>query len=133
MKNALALAMLLALAACGGPQDIDKSTQYGPAPNLPEPSRGLLPRMKVAEVIGWSGGETPKVPQGFHIEAIATGLSNPRNVYPLPNGDLLIVESKKEAKEPIEQPKRPGGNRFVRALGKLNPFRKGDKDQAEKR
>ncbi len=59
------------------------------------------------DVIGWSGGEMPTVPQGFGIEAIATGLSNPRNVYALPNGDLLVVESKKTAKEPIERPKRP--------------------------
>jgi len=63
--------------------------------------------MNVAKVIGWNNGETPTVPQGFRIEAMATGLSNPRNVYPLPNGDLLVIESKKDAKEPIERPKRP--------------------------
>ena len=63
--------------------------------------------MNVPKVVGWSEGETPTVPQGFRIEALATGLANPRNVYPLPNGDLLIVESRKEAKEPIERPKRP--------------------------
>jgi serine/threonine-protein kinase len=40
-----------------------------------------------------------------------------------------------EGKHPaIEEPKRPAGNRFVRAIGKLNPFRKGDKDApAEKK
>lgn len=102
-----AFAACLALAGCGSQQNIDKSTQYGPNPNLPEPSRGLLPQMHVAKVIGWSNGETPTVPQGFRIEAMATGLSNPRNVYPLPNGDLLIIESKKDAKEPVERPKRP--------------------------
>ena len=102
-----ALAACLALAACGSRQDIDKSTQYGADPKLPEPSRALLPRMDVPKVIGWGQGETPTVPQGFRIEALATGLSNPRNVYPLPNGDLLVIESKKTAKEPIERPKRP--------------------------
>ena len=105
--RATAFAACLVLAGCGSNQNIDKSTQYGPSPNLPEPSRGLLPRMKVAKVVGWSGSETPTVPQGFHIEAMATGLSNPRNVYPLANGDLLVIESKKDAKEPIERPKRP--------------------------
>ena len=102
-----AVAACVALAACGSSQDIDKATQYGPNPNLPAPSRGLLPRMNVAKVVGWSTGETPAVPEGFRIEAIATGLSNPRNVYPLPNGDLLVIESKKDAKEPVERPKRP--------------------------
>ncbi|MFI4926945.1 MAG: PQQ-dependent sugar dehydrogenase [Burkholderiales bacterium] len=103
----LASATCLLLAACGSKQNIDKTAQYGPDPQLPEPSRGLLPNMKVPKVIGWAQGETPSVPQGFRIEAIATGLSNPRNVYPLPNGDLLVIESKKTAKEPIERPKRP--------------------------
>lgn len=103
----VASAACLVLAACGGPQDIDKATQYGPDPQLPEPSRGLLPNMQVPKVIGWAQGETPTVPQGFRIEAIATGLSNPRNVYPLANGDLLVIESKKTAKEPTERPKRP--------------------------
>lgn len=103
----LASATCLLLAACGSRQDLDKATQYGPDPQLPEPSRGLLPRMQVPKVIGWAQGETPAVPQGFRIEAIATGLSNPRNVYPLANGDLLVIESKKTAKEPIERPKRP--------------------------
>ena len=103
----LAAAACIALGACSSGHDgFDKSTQYGPDPQLPEPSRALLPRMNVSKVVGWSTGETPTVPQGFRIEAIATGLANPRNVYPLPNGDLLVVESKKDAKEPIERPKR---------------------------
>jgi len=111
MKTAfttVAIAAGVALAACGSSdqKNFDKSTEYGPNPTLPEPTRGLLPNMEIPKVIGWQG-ETPTVPQGFRIEALATGLSNPRNVYPLPNGDLLVIESKKEAKEPIERPKRP--------------------------
>jgi len=51
-----ALAACLALTACGASQNIDKSTQYGPDPNLPEPSRALLPRMNVAKVPSGSGG-----------------------------------------------------------------------------
>ena len=105
--TAAALATCLALAACGSSENIDKSTQYGPNPNLPQPSRGLLPHMDVPKVVGWHQGEAPTVPQGFRIEALASGLSNPRNVYPLPNGDLLVIESRKTGSEPIERPKRP--------------------------
>ena len=101
-----AIAACLALAACANSQNVDKSAEYGADPQLPEPSRALLPRMHVPDVIGWQQGETPTVPQGFRIEAVASGLSNPRNVYALPTGDLLVVESKKDAKEPIERPKR---------------------------
>ena len=95
VHTAAVFAACLALAACADSQNIDKSAEYGPDPKLPEPSRALLPRMHIPDVIGWSRGETPTVPQGFRIEAMATGLSNPRNVYPLPNGDLLVIESKK--------------------------------------
>jgi glucose/arabinose dehydrogenase len=106
-RTLLAAATCIALGACSSGHDgFNKSAQYGPDPQLPEPSRALLPRMNVSEVVGWAQGETPTVPQGFRIEAIATGLSSPRNVYPLPNGDLLVIESKKEAKEPLERPKR---------------------------
>jgi glucose/arabinose dehydrogenase len=107
IRAPLAIAICATLAACqGSPDNFDKSTQYGADPQLPEPSRALLPRMNVSKVVGWSQGETPTVPRGFKIEAIATGLSNPRNVLPLSNGDLLVVESKKDAKEPLERPKR---------------------------
>jgi glucose/arabinose dehydrogenase len=107
-RATFALAACVALAACGSSDGrFDRSTQFGPTPKLPEPSRGLLPNMSVPKVVGWAAGEKPTVPQGFRIEAIATGLSNPRNVYPLANGDLLVIESKKEGKEPVERPKRP--------------------------
>lgn len=107
MRTAIACAAFGALAACGSSQQIDPTSQFGPNPTLPEPSRGLLPAMHVPKVVGWKPGETPTVPAGFKIEAMATGLSNPRRVYALPNGDLLVVESKRTGEEPIERPKRP--------------------------
>ncbi|CAM5784011.1 PQQ-dependent sugar dehydrogenase [Rhizobacter fulvus] len=105
----VAMAAFSVFAAGGGSGDdaFDKSTQYGPDPQLPAPSRGLLPGMNVPKAVAWSQGETPTVPTGFKIEAVASGLSNPRNVYPLSNGDILVIESKKGGKEPIERPKRP--------------------------
>ena len=54
---------LLMLAGCGDDgADFDVSQQIGPDPVLPEPSPGLLPDLKVAEVVGWQQGETPAVP-----------------------------------------------------------------------
>jgi glucose/arabinose dehydrogenase len=61
----------------------------------------------VYKVVGWKAGETPSVPRGFRIEPFATGLSNPRNVLALPNGDVLIVESTNERSEPVQRPKDP--------------------------
>ena len=107
LRNICACAAALALAACGGSQKIDPTSQFGPNPNLPKPSRALLVRMHIPKVVGWKSGETPTVPNGFRIEAFATGLANPRRVYPLPNGDVIVVETKKSGSEPLDRPKRP--------------------------
>jgi glucose/arabinose dehydrogenase len=49
--------------------------------------------MSVPKAVGWKPGETPVVPAGLRIQALATGLEHPRMVYALPNGDILVVES----------------------------------------
>ena len=98
---------LVALAGCGRVQDIDPSQQVGPNPVLPKPAEELIAAVGVPTVVGWKQGETPTVPPGFRIAAMATGLSNPRTVYPLPNGDILVVETQRVGSEPLERPKDP--------------------------
>jgi glucose/arabinose dehydrogenase len=91
VRATLALAILTLAAACsdkGG----DPAKQYGPNPVLPDPRHYLLPPMSVPEAVGWKSGEAPTVPAGMRIQAMATGLMHPRNVYTLPNGDILVVE-----------------------------------------
>ena len=39
--------------------------------------------------------------------AVVTGLESPRAVYPLSNGDVLVVESQKTGTEPVDRPKDP--------------------------
>ncbi|MFL6786447.1 MAG: PQQ-dependent sugar dehydrogenase [Sphingomicrobium sp.] len=99
--------LLLPLAACGNKQQIDVSRQMGANPILPQPSEELIAAVGVPNVVGWKDGEHPVVPPGFRIEALATGLSNPRTVYPLANGDILVVESQRVGSEPIDRPKDP--------------------------
>ena len=53
--------------------------------------------------IGWHGGK-PTVPAGLQVAALATGLMNPRSVYVLPNGDVLVAESGGPT-PPINRPK----------------------------
>lgn len=43
--------------------------------------------------IGWPAGKTPTALPGFRVTAFATGLSSPRELYTLPNGDILVAES----------------------------------------
>jgi glucose/arabinose dehydrogenase len=103
-RIALAGAAVLVLAAAG-PDNFDVRTQIGPNPVLPEPQQYLLPPMHLAQPIGWKAGETPKVASGLRVQAFATGLEHPRSLYTLPNGDVLVVESRSPGIEPIRRPK----------------------------
>ncbi len=104
----IAICISIFLAAISIPvyaQTFDRETQMGPNPVLPDPNSYLIPPMKIAKPIGWHNGEMPTVPQGFKIEAIATGLAHPRQPYVLPNGDILIVESNSPGLEKVTRPK----------------------------
>jgi glucose/arabinose dehydrogenase len=102
-RAGFAIGAALLLAGCDD-QAGDPSTQYGSDPKLPAAQQYLLPPMKVMPSRGWASGDTPTAAQGLRVEAIATGLLHPRIVYPLPNGDILVVESN-GPKAPIYRPK----------------------------
>ncbi len=104
-KLAISAALVLSTAACGDKTTIDPKLQYGANPKLPEPQAYLVPPMEVPAVTGWKQGETPKVPDGLQIDAIATDLLHPRVVYALPNGDVLIVEGNSPGGSPTYRPK----------------------------
>ena len=97
--------VLLLLAGCGEDQNFDVSKQIGPDPVLPEPSTELMPDLKVAEVVGWSEGETPEVGEGLTVTAYASDLAHPRTVHTLPNGDVLVVQSRAPKGKPLPRPK----------------------------
>jgi glucose/arabinose dehydrogenase len=102
----LAFAGVAVLALTGANTDnFDVSSQIGPNPVLPPLQQYLLPPMKLAPGVGWKQGETPKVPADLRITALATGLEHPRSVYTLPNGDVLIVESRSPGLDPYSRPK----------------------------
>jgi glucose/arabinose dehydrogenase len=106
LKPRLAVAAVAILTLTGaGTDNFDVTTQIGPHPVLPEQQQYLFPPMHLAPVIGWKPGDTPKVASGLRIQAIATGLEHPRSVYTLPNGDVLVVESKSPGIEPTHRPK----------------------------
>src|SRR3954468_23619386 len=107
MTRKLAISVLLALASCNRVQNIDASRQVGPNPVLPKPVEELVAAVGVPKVVGWKQGEKPSVPAGFQIQGVATGLSNPRNILPLANGYLLVVETDRVGSEPVGRPKDP--------------------------
>jgi glucose/arabinose dehydrogenase len=100
----LLITCTLALAGCSD-DSFDVQSQIGPNPNLPEQQQYLFPPMHMASVIGWKEGETPTVAQGFKVEALAKDLDHPRALHVLPNGDILVIESKPPGVEPASRPK----------------------------
>lgn len=99
---ALTVASLLTAAACG-PRPIDPHRQLGSNPYLPPIHQYLLPPMHTAKVTGWNGA-APAVAAGLKVQQFATGLANPRSLYVLPNGDVLVVETGAPP-APVNRPK----------------------------
>lgn len=97
--------MVALLAGCSDSSDFDVSSQIGPDPVLPEPQQPLIPDLKVAEVVGWTEGQAPTVPEGLVVTPYAQDLVNPRTVHTLPNGDVLVVQSRGPSGKPMNRPK----------------------------
>ncbi len=70
----------------------------GPSPQLPAPAPGLLPTVNIAPAVGWAQGASPIPAPGLGVTAFARDLDHPRNVFVLPNGDVLVAESNAPAK-----------------------------------
>ena len=97
----VATALAALSSSCGG-GEVDP-VQVGSDPVLPQPRRGLLPSMTIADPAPW-GDQKPTVPEGYSITAIATDLEIPRQTLVLPNGDILVAEGR-GGSAPISRPK----------------------------
>ncbi|MDR3100993.1 MAG: sorbosone dehydrogenase family protein [Paraburkholderia sp.] len=104
--GALALAVTLLASGCGERAQYDPAHQAGANPPLPSARNFLIPPMQVPKGVGWRNGEAPAVAAGLKIEKIASGLEHPRQLYALPNGDVLAVESNSPGTEAITTPKQ---------------------------
>jgi glucose/arabinose dehydrogenase len=93
MRHHFPLALVSLSLLLSGCDSDPEPQQYGPDPQLPDPHRGLLPTMKIANPAEW-GDRQPTVPQGYTVAAIATDLKIPRQMLVLPNGDILIAEGR---------------------------------------
>ena len=110
LNGALAIAGAAALAAalggCNEQASYDAEHQAGANPPLPRVHNFFAPPMQVPKYVGWKNGEAPKVAPGLKIEKIASGLEHPRQVYVLPNGDILVAESNSPNEEAVTTPKQ---------------------------
>lgn len=108
MKKLLLLAVssALLLSGCDEQASVDPSQQMGPDPVLPKAQDFLIPPMQVPKGVAWQQGEMPKVADGLQISKVADGLMHPRQVYVLPNNDVLVVEANSPGTSPVSMPKQ---------------------------
>ncbi|MEO8016848.1 MAG: hypothetical protein ABI769_03465, partial [Pseudomonadota bacterium] len=94
-----AFVFTVALIACTsvGPTDVgpvaSPAASVGPSPTLPEAEKKLIPTVQIAEAKGWPPGMKPTPATELAVNAFATGLTHPRWIYVLPNGDVLVAET----------------------------------------
>lgn len=99
---------MLILSACGDSARLPLSASFGPDPQLPPPNVTLFPTVKIAPAVGWRPAEHPTPASGLAVTAFAIDLDHPRNVYVLPNGDVLVAET--------NAPPKPDDNPGLRGL-----------------
>ena len=87
------LLSIFALVSCGQTAKLPPSADVGPQPVLPQPEKSLLPTVKIAPAKGWPPDARPVAAGGLTVTRLAGDLQHPRQVYVLPNGDVLVVET----------------------------------------
>ncbi len=83
----------LVLGACGEVASLPFSAGVGANPTLPNPTKTLIPTVKIAPAQGWPSLATPVAAAGTRVAAFASGLDHPRWMTVLPNGDVLVAET----------------------------------------
>jgi glucose/arabinose dehydrogenase len=87
------LGATLALAGCGESAKLPLSAGIGPQPQLPPPNVTTFPTVNIAKAVGWHAEQRPTAAPGLTVTAFASDLDHPRNLYVLPNGDVLVAET----------------------------------------
>jgi glucose/arabinose dehydrogenase len=95
------------LPACAENTRIPDKADVGPSPTLVEPVTSVIPTVNVAEAKGWQSGTKPVAAQGLKVNALVTDLDHPRWIHVLPNGDVLVAETR--------APERPEDSKGVKA------------------
>ena len=99
-KLLIALVVFLLIAALfigwiwrGTPAKYSLDQLSGKDPVLAEPDVEQIPSVAVAKAVGWAAGEAPVGAAGLTVSRFAEGLTHPRVMLTLPNGDVLVAEA----------------------------------------
>jgi glucose/arabinose dehydrogenase len=96
MRGPLGLLTIL-LGTAAGACAQTMPTGFGPNPAMPAPVHSLIPTLNVAPAEPWPKGTHPTAASGLVVSEYASGLDHPRNLYVLPNGDVLVAETNRPA------------------------------------
>ena len=77
----------------GNPSTRPVSLFEGVKPKLVDPQPERFPSIALAKTIGWAPNAAPLAAQGLAVTRFAEGLSHPRTMLTLPNGDVLVAET----------------------------------------
>ncbi|SFB06821.1 hypothetical protein SAMN05421688_2709 [Poseidonocella pacifica] len=77
-----------------------KHQAMGSAPEIPEAKSQGIMTLKMPVAHGWAHGHVPTCAPGLKVNAFASGLDHPRWIEVLPNGDVLVAESKEQPSAP---------------------------------
>jgi glucose/arabinose dehydrogenase len=91
--------LIAGLAGCGDTARHPEAAGFGPDPILPPPGGSLIPTVNIAPANPWPAGTKPTAAPGTRVDTFADKLDHPRWLYLLPNGDVLVAESNRPAKE----------------------------------
>lgn len=79
---------------------LPQSALEGRVPQFTAPRKEILPTVKIADPVGWAAGAAPKAAGGLVVTRFAEGLDHPRSLYRLPNGDILVAETRGPQQDP---------------------------------
>ena len=93
---------------------------FGAHPAIPEARKQGIMTLKMPVAEGWKDGRLPTCAPGLAVNAFASGLDHPRWIEVLPNGDVLVAESKEQPGPPktLMDHATQATMRRVKAIGK---------------
>lgn len=87
---------MVAMRSIGAP----RVQAVGTAPEIPLAKKQGLMTLKMPTAKGWAPGHLPTPAEGLKVNAFATNLAHPRWIEVLPNGDVLVAESREQPGPP---------------------------------
>lgn len=101
-------------------KDSPEQQAMGTEPAIPEARKQGIMTLKMPVAEGWKNGRLPTCAEGLAVNVFASGLDHPRWIEVLPNGDVLVAESKEQAGPPktLMDHAAQATMRRVKAIGK---------------